>query len=60
MKQVYGVFLGSKWGITSSKKKALQAIKVGAGFIRVMSYAAYKDSGGWDAPTFIACSEPLQ
>ena len=54
---LYGVFVGSKWTMTTNKKKALTFAKHHAGYVRVMPYP--KDTYSWDAPTFHACSELL-
>ena len=63
MKQVYGVFIGTKWGVTTSKKEARAAVAAaGEGEVRRMPWGQYTDTGcsyGWDAPTFALLSDPL-
>ena len=57
-KQVYAIFYGSKWCITTNKKQAEAKAKATGGEIRTMDWSSYKHSGGaWDAPTFYICSD---
>ena len=64
MKQVYGVFVDTRWGVTTSKRQARAAVsREGYGEIRRMPWHAYNEPGnayGWDAITFRLCSELLE
>ena len=57
MKAQYGVFHGTKWGITTSKKTALRFARNAPVFCEVRKklyeYSAY------DAPTFYALSDRI-
>lgn len=55
--QLYAVFVGSRWGMTTNRKQALAAAKEGKGYVRSMPYSS--DSSSFDAPTFRVCSTPL-
>jgi len=54
---LYGVFAGSKWGMTTNKREALRAAKEHKGYVRLMAYP--RDTHYWDPRTFIVCSDPL-
>lgn len=61
--KVYGVFVGSKWGVTTDRAKAVKAASEQGGTVRSMRKDVYDDGnsgrdGGWDSPTFYALSEP--
>ena len=63
MRNIYGVFNGSKWGVTTKLSHARAYVKANPGAeIRRMSLSAWRDAGGWDSPTFYALSaewEPI-
>lgn len=54
---LYGVFVGSKWGMTTNRKQAIAAAKEGRGYVRSMPYPS--DASSWDVATFRVCSLPL-
>ena len=51
---LYGVFVGSKFGVTTNKKQALAFARKHGGFVTRMPYPG--DTHYWDAPTFRVCS----
>ncbi len=56
--KLYGVFFGSKWGMTTNGRIALQEAKKHEGAtVRVMKKP--DDNQGWDAPTFRAFSDQI-
>jgi hypothetical protein len=55
MRKLYGVFAGTKWGMTTLKRVALRAARKVNGEVRAMPYP--RDTGYWDLPTFYVCSE---
>lgn len=57
MKNLYGVFAGTKFGMTTNKRKALTEAKKRGGFVTRMDYP--HDTHAWDAPTFYACSDVI-
>ena len=58
---IYAAFLGTKWGLTRSRKTAIHAVKEnGSGWVHRMSLDLYHSGSWtpkWDAPTFRALSE---
>ena len=54
---LYGVFVGSKWGMVTNKKLALKEAKKHKGEVRAMPYP--KDTSAWDYPTFYVCSDQI-
>jgi len=57
-KRVYGVYVGERFGITTSGARACETLRAaGRGTVRVMSWGHYRDAGAWDGPTFAACSD---
>jgi hypothetical protein len=55
---LYGVFLGSKWGMTRDREVALQAAR-GFDGAEVREVASYSEADAWDAPTFRALSDRI-
>jgi hypothetical protein len=56
-KTLYGVFWGSKWGMTFDRAAAFSAVEGKAGAtIRAMPDPEATD---WDAPTFRVCSDQI-
>jgi hypothetical protein len=54
---LYGVFLGSRWGMTRNREAALNAARGVAGAeVRAMPEP---DSTSWDAPTFRLLSDQI-
>jgi len=54
MRKLYGVFVGSKWGMTRNKRLALRTAKKHRGEVRSMPEP---ESTYWDLPTFYVCSD---
>lgn len=55
---LYGVFAGSRWGITTELTLVRQFAEANpAAEVRYMKYPG--ETGGWDSPTFYSLSEPL-
>lgn len=50
---LYGVFVGTKWGMTRNRRVAIKAAREARGQVRVMEEP---ESVYWDMPTFYACS----
>lgn len=48
---IYGVFIGTKWGMTCNKRQAIQAVK-GAGMGEVRELADCPEISHYDHPTF--------
>jgi hypothetical protein len=57
MRQLYGIFAGTKWNMTTNKHVAMKAARVNHGSVRVMPYPY--DTHSWDRTTFHACSEEI-
>jgi hypothetical protein len=57
MKNLYGIFVGSKWAMTTNKGKALQLAKAEKGIVTSMPDP--KGTAAWDGPTFRACSDVI-
>jgi hypothetical protein len=61
-RKLYGVFCGTKWGMTYSKRTAIRATKAQMkktgleGEVRAMNDPS---SSSWDSPTFRVCSERI-
>lgn len=55
----YGVFAGSKFGLTTRKKEALKCAKEHKGEVRVFANFYGPDYPSFDAPTFRILSEPV-
>lgn len=57
---LYGVFYGSKFGLTRNKRTAIKAAKANHGYV-IVHHNAYGpgSSSSWDAPTFYICGEML-
>ena len=53
---LYGVFAGSKFGMTWNKRVAIREAKRLGGTVR---YMADPESSYWDGPTFRVSSRPL-
>ena len=57
-KMAYGVFIGSKFGITTNKRTAIRAVRnAGRGTVRAITWGFYCDCSAWDGPTFAAQSD---
>jgi hypothetical protein len=55
--KLYGVFIGSKFGMCRNRKVAIKAVKkAGDGMVRSMDLPHTRY---WDRPTFYACSDPV-
>lgn len=55
--RLYGVFRGSKWGMTRNKRRALQAAKKHGAEVRAMDLP--ESNGAWDYPTFYLLSDRI-
>lgn len=64
-RNIYGIFIGSKWCVCTNKREAIAFVKqyIAEGFIscyvRAMSLDNYNSAGSWDSPTFYACSNGI-
>lgn len=56
---LYGVFAGTKWGMTTNRKMAIKSAQTARGYITRMKYPVGNGSNVWDAPTFKMCSDLL-
>lgn len=62
MKKLYGCFVGTKWGMTYSKRYAISATKAEMakqgkdGEVRAMNEP---EASSWDSPTFRVCSDRI-
>ena len=59
--QIYGVFIGPKFGVVTNRKVAIEAVRKAAtagsgGTVRQMGLVGFRNTGTWDRSTFAVCS----
>jgi len=58
-KGLYGIFIGTKWAMCRSKRRAIaEARKHVGATVRRMNLPA-RDNRSWDSPTFYVCSDQI-
>ncbi len=57
-KKIYGIFVGTKWGMTTSKALAIRLGQVAKGEVRSVNDTPEHMS--WDMPTFYTCSTTVK
>ena len=55
--KLYGVFVDKKFGMETSKKRAIAAAKQWGGEVRAMPHPG--ETFVWDGPTFYVCSDQI-